>query len=93
MALIQQGQMIEPYILEVRPVDHGWEILCPPGPLAQLLLNVSGALTQTERRGANPYLVIPLTADLDRSITEIIHALIDLRYRTGQVQFELWGKL
>ena len=88
-----RSQMIDPYSPEVRRVERGWEILCPPGPLARLLLNISGSLTLTEWQGDNPYLVIPLTPELDQAIAQIIPILIDLRYRTGQVQLELWGNL
>lgn len=37
------GDLTESYSLEVRSVDGGWEILCPPGPLAQFLLVASGS--------------------------------------------------
>jgi hypothetical protein len=82
--------LIESYNLEVRAVDGGWEILCPPGPLAQFLLALSGSPQAGSRNG---YVIIPLTADLDRAIMALIRDLIDLRYRTGQVQLELWANL
>lgn len=84
------GHMVESYNLEVRARDGGWEILCPPGPLAQFLLSLSGSLQAGSHNG---YLIVPLTAELDRAITTLIRDLIDLRYRSGQVQLELWANL
>lgn len=84
---------VESYSLEVRPVDGRWEILCPPGPLAQFLLSAaySPQSGKTEYRGGDPYVIIRFTADLDREIVRMIQTLIDLRYQTGRVQLELWA--
>jgi hypothetical protein len=109
-------EQVESYPVEVRAVDGGWEILCPPGPLAQFLLAASGSSyrcddhrvkgpgpiadfllgedpTRIEWRGDQPYLIIRFSAELDREILRMIQLLIDLRYRTGRVQLELWGDL
>lgn len=75
------------YSLEIRAVNGGWEILCPPGPLAQFLLSAAPPAT-IKQRGL--YVIVEISAELDREIMRMIQALIDLRYRTGQVQLELW---
>jgi hypothetical protein len=81
---------IEVYPLEIRAVDGGWEISCPPGPLAEFLLSAAPQATIKQR---GPYVIVQFSAELDREILRMIQALIDLRYRTGQVQLELWGDL
>lgn len=80
----------EPYSLEVRAVDGEWEILCPPGPLAEFLLSAAPQATIRQR---GLYVVVRFSEALDREIVRMIQALIDLRYQTGQVQLELWANL
>lgn len=81
---------IEAYPLEIQAADGGWEISCPPGPLAEFLLAAAPPAT-IKQRGL--HVVVQFSTDLDREILHMIQALIDLRYRTGQVQLELWANL
>lgn len=81
-----------PYPLAVRLADHRWEILCPPGPLADLFSHLA-PVSQPEAIVVEdqPMLIIPLTPALDEALTHLINTLIDLRYDTGQVQLTLFS--
>jgi hypothetical protein len=79
-----------PYPLAVRPADHGWEILCPPGPLADLFSQLAQvAQPEAIRVEDQTMLIIPLTPTLDEALTHLINSLISLRYDTGQAQLTL----
>jgi hypothetical protein len=83
--------------LIVRPGGPaGWEILCPPGPLAQLLGQLSREDESQEptatHSGQPPLLVIAFTSALDSALTELIDALISVRYEAGRVQLTLFGQ-
>jgi hypothetical protein len=81
-----------PYPLAVRRSDHGWEILCAPGPLADLFSQLA-PVSEPEAISieAQTMLVIPLTAELDNAIRQLVNSLINLRYDTGQVQLKLFS--
>ena len=83
----------QPYILAVRRrVERGWDVLCPPGPLAELLAELSAASSplETQEVDGTPLVVIPLTAELDQAVQELVDALITLRYETEHVQLRLF---
>ena len=80
----------EGYHLEIQPRDGGWEISCPPGPLAAFLLAAAPPETIKQR---GPGIIVQFSSDLDRQISCMIQTLIDLRYQTGRVQLEIWGDL
>ena len=82
-----------PYTLAVRRrAERGWDVLCLPGPLAEMLadLAVASRPLQTQPVDGMPLVVIPLTAELDRAVQELVDALITLRYETEQVQLRLF---
>lgn len=78
--------------LAVRPGSPHWEILCTPGPLANLLHHLAGfpGLVPVEETGLA---VIPLTPELDAGLVHLVDSFIDLRYETGRVQLELFAKV
>ncbi len=83
----------QPYILAVRRrAERGWDVLCPAGPLAELLAELSAASRplETQEVGRTPLVVIPLTAELDQAVQELVDALITLRYETEHVQLRLF---
>ncbi len=83
----------QPYTLAVRRrTERGWDVLCPPGPLAELLAEMGAASRplQTQQVGGAPLVVIPLTAELDQAVQELVDALITLRYETEHVQLRLF---
>jgi hypothetical protein len=97
-----EGQMklitATPYTLAVRPATRGWEVVCPPGPLADLLACMAEDLgagngngPRQEQIGDHRFQVIPLTDRLDRALVDLVDALIDLRYETNRVQLELFS--
>ena len=82
-----------PYTLAVRrQTERGWDVLCLPGPLADLLADLAGVSRplQTQPVDGIPLVVIPLTVELDQAIQELVDALITLRYETEQVQLRLF---
>ena len=82
-----------PYTLAVRRrTERGWDVLCLPGPLADLLADLAGVSRplQVQPVGGIPLVVIPLTVELDQAIQELVDALITLRYETEQVQLRLF---
>ncbi len=83
----------QPYILAVRRrTERGWDVLCPPGPLAELLaeMGAAGRPLLTQQVAGSPLVVIPLTAELDQAVQELVDALITLRYETEHVQLRLF---
>lgn len=93
--------LLDPF-LAVLPADKGWTILCRPGPLAELLVQMAGPAAITmdgfaanghgPRYGTmrgEPIVAIPLTGELDRALMRLVDALITLRYETGRVQLRL----
>jgi len=82
-----------PYTLAVRRrTERGWDVLCLPGPLAELLADLAGVSRplQVQPVDGISLAVIPLTVELDQSIQELVDALITLRYETEQVQLRLF---
>ncbi len=82
-----------PYTLAVRRrTGRGWDVLCPPGPLAELLAELGAASRplETQEVDGTPLVVIPLTAELDQAVQELVDALITLRYETEHVQLRLF---
>jgi hypothetical protein len=79
--------------LAVRPGHPDWQILCEPGPLAQLLQQLAGLNNPipTEQVGERTLAVIALTPTLDAALVELVDTLITLRYETGRVQLELFS--
>ena len=81
--------------LRVRPGLKKWEILCPPGELAQLfsrLSSVQAGSKSEEVVDGQPMAVIPVTSELDKEIEKLVDTLITLRYETGRVQLELFSR-
>lgn len=77
----------------VRPGRPYWDILCSPGPLAELLQHLAqepGAL-RTELIDGQCFAIIPLTPALDAALVNLVDTLITLRYETGRVQLELFS--
>lgn len=90
--------LVRPYMLAVRPAEHGWEILCQTGPLSALfsglardLGSTNGQSPRTEQVGGRMFTVVPLTENLDEALARLVDALIDLRYESGRVQLELFA--
>jgi hypothetical protein len=82
-----------PYPLAVRPANRGWEILCAPGPLAQLLSQLAPvAQPETVSVEGQTMLIIPLTTALDGALERLVNTLINLRYDAGRVQLELFSE-
>jgi hypothetical protein len=82
-----------PYTLAVRRrMERGWDVLCLPGPLAELLadLAVVSRPLETQLVDGIPLVVVPLTVELDQAIQELVDTLITLRYETEQVQLRLF---
>ena len=82
-----------PYTLAVRRrTERGWDVLCLPGPLAELLADLASVShpLQTQPVDGVPLVVIPLTVELDQAIQELVDSLITLRYETEQVQLRLF---
>ena len=82
-----------PYTLAVRrQTERGWDVLCFPGPLADLLADLAAVSRplQTQPVDGIPLAVIPLTVELDQAIQELVDSLITLRYETEQVQLRLF---
>jgi hypothetical protein len=83
----------QPCSLAVRPTAHGWEVLCAPGPLAQLLSQLAPiSQPDTTVVDGQPMLIIPLTSALDSALENLVNTLINLRYDAGRVQLELFGE-
>ena len=82
-----------PIPLAVRLAPDGWEILAPPGPLPQLLKQLSRDKNSlsVEMVNGQTMAVVPFTDNLDQSLIYLVDALIALRYQTGQVQLELFA--
>ena len=81
------------HTLAVRSGQPHWEILCSPGPLAELLRHLAqepGAL-RTELIDGQCFAIIPLTPALDAALVNLVDTLITLRYETGRVQLELFS--
>ena len=75
-----------------RRTERGWDVLCLPGPLAELLADLAAVSRplQTQPVDGISLVVIPLTVELDQAIQELVDALITLRYETEQVQLRLF---
>jgi hypothetical protein len=59
----------QPCSLAVRPTPHGWEVLCAPGPLAQLFSHLASiSQPDTTVVDGKPMLIIPLTCALDSAL-------------------------
>lgn len=89
--------MSKPF-LAVRPANKGWEIICKPGPMADLfgglardLGAINGDGPRQEEINKHLIEIIPLTNELDEILVRFVDALIDLRYETGRVQLELFS--
>jgi len=83
----------QPCSLAVRPAIHGWEVLCAPGPLAQLLGQLAPiSEPETTLVDGQPMLIIPLTSALDSALENLVNTLINLRYDAGRVQLELFSE-
>lgn len=80
------------HTLAARPGEPYWEILCSPGPLAELLhqLGQETEALRTELIDGQPFAIIPLTPTLDAALVNLVDTLITLRYETGRVQLELF---
>lgn len=83
-----------PISVSVRLGESGWEVLTPPGPLAQLLHRLSGNMASgipVEEIDGSAMAVIPYTDALDAALHGLVDALISLRYATGRVQLALFA--
>ncbi len=83
-----------PVPIGLRFGDSGWEILTPPGHLAQMLHQYSaGSETGIviEAVAGKAMAVIPFNKNLDGALINLVDALISLRYATGNVQLELFS--
>jgi hypothetical protein len=83
----------KPCPIGIRLNSNGWEILCPPGSLGQLLSQLAQAPEppSTVIDGLT-MLQIPMTAALDEALESLVNTLIKLRYDTGRVQLELFSE-
>jgi hypothetical protein len=83
----------EPCPIGVRLNSTGWEILCPPGPLGQLLSQLAQVSEPPSILiGDQTMLLIPMTSALDEALESLVNTLIKLRYDTGRVQLELFSE-
>lgn len=77
----------------VRLTPQGWQVLCPPGPMARLLCQLAEiAEPQSILIDGERMLLISLTATLDTALKSLVNTLIKLRYDTGRVQLELFSE-
>lgn len=76
----------------VRLGAQGWEVICSPGPLAQLFSHLAGDI-QPEPIILNEQalLVIPFTPALDVALAGLVDTLINLRYEAERVQLTLFS--
>ncbi len=83
----------KPCPIGVRLSSNGWEVLCPPGPLGQLLSQLAQAPEPPSTLiDGQAMLQIPMTAALDEALESLVNTLIKLRYDTGRVQLELFSQ-
>ena len=84
-----------PISVSVRLGESGWEVLTPPGPLAQLLhqfSEVANTGIPIEEIDGFAMAVIPYTHALDTALQTLIDTFISLRYATGRVQLALFAE-
>lgn len=82
-----------PCPLAVRLTPGGWEILCPSGPMAQLLSQLAEVSQPPSTViDGQTIAIIPLTPALDSALESLVNTLINLRYDTGRVQLELFSE-
>lgn len=82
-----------PCPLAVRLTPDGWQILTPPGSMAELLSQLAQvSQLQSTLVDGQTMVIIPLTRDLDSALESLINTLINLRYDTGRVQLELFSE-
>jgi len=83
----------QPCPIGVRLNSNGWEILCPPSPLGQLLSQLAQVSEPPSIRiDGQTMLQIPMTSALDEALESLVNTLIKLRYDTGRVQLELFSE-
>jgi len=83
----------QPCPIGVRLKPNGWQVLCPPGPLAQLLSQLAQVPDPPSTLiDVQPMLQIPMTSALDTALENLVNTLIKLRYDTGRVQLELFSE-
>lgn len=83
----------QPSPIGIRLNSSGWEILCPPGPLGQLLCQLAQVPEPPSSLiEGQTMLQIPMTSALDEALESLVNTLIKLRYDTGRVQLELFSE-
>ena len=83
----------QPCPIGVKFNSNGWEILCPPGPLGQLLSQLAQVPEPPSVLiGGQMMLQIPMTSALDEALESLVNTLIKLRYDTGRVLVELFSE-
>lgn len=87
-----------PYTVVTRLGRDSWEVLCTPGPLANMFRELAGLTLDhaepieeiTIGDTQQSLSVIPLTKSLDEAITILVDTFIEMRYSTNQVQLKLF---
>ena len=83
----------KPCPIGVRLTSNGWEVLCPPGPLGQLLSQLAQVPEPPSTVVEDQMMLqIPMTSALDEALENLVNTLIKLRYDTGRVQLELFSE-
>lgn len=90
---MQTATIIHNEMLQVRQGMTGWEVLCPPGNLAQFLnhLSLTNKSVTVENVGGQAMAVIPMTVALDQALVSLVDMFITLRYDAGNVQLRLFS--
>jgi len=81
--------------LEAKLGPQGWQVACPPGPLADLLAQLAAGRRpdlETARNEREDTALIPYTQALDEAIVDLVDALVTVRYDAGQVQLRLFSE-